>query len=383
MQVRYSYLKEQFKDSEEIFKGLREQLTRCEFTFGPELTEFEGRFAKLIGAKYAIGVASGTDALFLSMKALGIGTGDEVITTPSTFIATVGAIAATGARPVFVDSNGEFNIDPDIIEKAITPKTKAILPVHYAGCPSDMPRIMEIARKHKLHVIEDACQAIQAAINGKLCGTFGISAGFSLHPLKNLNVWGDGGIVVTSSKEIYDKIILLRNHGLHGRDEVEVFGYNSRLDTIQAVVGNCLIKQVDWITDKRIENAKRYDDALNKLIDFIKVPPRRKGIRHVYHLYMFHAKDRDSLLDYLIKNGIEAKVHYPIPLHLQNASKGLGYKEGDFPVCESQCKSIITLPVHQHLKDEEISYVIEKIREFYLGREAVSKRRKIYAGKVS
>lgn len=383
MRVGYSYLKEQFKDSEDIFRGLREQLTRCEFTFGPELTEFENKFAKLIGTKYAIGVASGTDALFLSMKALGIGAGDEVITTPSTFIATVGAIVATGAKPVFVDSNEEYNIDPNLIEKAITPRTKAILPVHYAGCPSDMPRIMEIAKRHKLHVIEDACQAISAAISGKLCGTFGISAGFSLHPLKNLNVWGDGGIVVTNSKEIYDKIILLRNHGLRGRDEVEIFGYNSRLDTIQAIVGNYLIKQVDWITDRRIENAQRYDESFRGLSEFIKLLPRREGIKHVYHLYMFQAKDRDNLLNYLIKNGIEAKVHYPIPLHLQNAAKELGYRKGDFPVCEAQCKSIITLPVHQHLKDAEIAYVIEKIREFYLGRKAVSSRRNMYASKIS
>lgn len=386
MQVRYSYLKEQFGDSEEIFRGLREQLTRCEFTFGPELTEFENKFAKLIGTKYAIGVASGTDALFLSMKALGIGAGDEVITTPSTFIATVGAIVATGARPVFVDSNEEYNINPSLIEKVITPKTRAILPVHYTGCPVDMPGIMEIARKHNLYVIEDACQAISAAIDGKLCGTFGITGTFSLHPLKNLNVWGDGGIVVTSSKEIYDKIILLRNHGLKNRDEVEIFGYNSRLDTVQAIVGNYLIKQVDWITDRRISNAKKYDAALKELSDYIKLPPRRKGIRHVYHLYMFQAKDRDQLLDYLIKNGIEAKVHYPIPLHLQNAAKRLGYKKGDFPVCEAQCKSIITLPVHQHLKEEEISYVIEKIREFYSGSQKVSLRRRqgrMHGSKIS
>lgn len=383
MQVKYSYLKEQFKDSEEIFKRLRDQLTRCEFTFGPELAEFENKFAKLIGTKYAIGVASGTDALFLSMKALGVGAGDEVITTPSTFIATVGAIAATGARPVFVDSNEEFNIDPNLIVQAITPRTKAILPVHYAGCPADMPRIVEIAKRHNLHLIEDACQAIQAAIDGKLCGTFGVSAGFSLHPLKNLNVWGDGGIVVTNSKEMYDKIILLRNHGLKGRDEVEIFGYNSRLDTIQAIVGNFLIKQVDWITNKRIENAERYSRALSELRDFIRLPPRHKGIKHVYHLYIFQTKERDKLLDHLVKNGIEAKIHYPIPLHLQNAAKYLGYKEGDFPVHESQCRSIITLPVHQHLKDEEINYVTEKVKGFYLGRRKTSQPGNIYAGKIS
>lgn len=383
MEVKYSYLQEQFKNSEEIFSGLKDHLKRCEFTFGHELTEFEGRFAKLIGTKYAVGVASGTDALFLSMKSLGIGAGDEVITTPSTFIATVGAIVATGARPIFVDSNEEFNIDPDLIEKAITTRAKAILPVHYAGCPADMPKIIEIAKKYNLYVIEDACQAIGAAIGGKLCGTFGVAAAFSLHPLKNLNVWGDGGIVVTNSEEIYDKIILLRNHGLKNRDEVEIFGYNSRLDTIQAIVGNYLIKQADWITNKRIENAKKYDDRLSELEDYIKLPPRRNGVKHVYHLYIFQAKDRDKLLDYLVKSGIEAKIHYPIPLHLQNAAKRFGYKEGDFPICESQCKSIITLPVHQHLREEGINYVVEKIKEFYSARKVYAPHRRMYGSKVS
>lgn len=383
MRVRYSYLKEQFKDSEDIFRALKDQLKMCEFTFGSELVEFENKFAKLIGTKYGIGVASGTDALFLSMKALGIGAGDEVITTPSTFIATVGAIAATGARPVFVDSNEEYNINPNLIEKAITSKTKAILPVHYTGCPADMPSIMAVAGRYNLPVVEDACQSILAGINGRNCGTLGISGAFSLHPLKNLNVWGDGGIVVTNSKEIYEKILLLRNHGLKGRDEAEVFGYNSRLDTIQAIVGNYLIKQVEWITNKRIENAERYDAAFKKLSNFIKLPPRRKGIKHVYHLYIFYAENRNGLLDHLIKNGVEAKVHYPIPLHLQNAAAFLGYKKGDFPVCESQCESIITLPVHQHLRDEEISYVIEKVKEFYSGKETALPKRKLYASKIS
>ena len=365
MKVRYSYLVEQFANSEEILKDLKDQLTRCEFTFGAELHEFELKFAALCQVKYAIGVGTGTDALFLSMKASGIGPGDEIITAPNTFIATVGAIVATGARPVFVDVNEEFNINPNLIEDAITKKTKCILPVHYAGAPADMHRIMEIAKKYDLPVIEDACQAISASINGQLTGTFGVSGGFSLHPLKNLNVWGDGGVIVTHSQKMYDKLILLRNHGLKNRDEVEVFGYNSRLDTIQAIVGNHLIRDIEFITNARIRNALKYDSAFSDLSDFIAFPPRKPNVKHVYHLYMIEAEDRDKLLTYLIENDIEAKIHYPIPIHLQEAAKSLGYKKGDFPVCEAQSKSIITLPVHQHLPDDQISYVIDSVRKFY------------------
>ncbi len=365
MKVEYSYLKEQFRNSEPILKAMKDQLKRCRFTFGAEMIEFENRFAKLIKARYAAGVGSGTDALFLPMKALGIGSGDEVISAPNSFIATTGAIVAAGAMPVYVDVLDDFTINSDLIEEKITKRTKAILPVHYTGAPADMPKIMKIAKKYNLPVVEDACQSISAAINGKPVGTFGVAGGFSLHPLKNLNVWGDGGVVVTNSKQMADKLLLLRNHGLAGRDEVEIFGYNSRLDTIQAIVGNFLIKQANWITDQRIKNANKLDRALSDLPDHITLPTRKTGFRHVYHLYMFYAKKRDQLLSYLLKNGIEAKIHYPIPLHLQRAARYFGYKKGDFPVTEAHCKSIITLPVHQHLKESQISYMIDKIKAFY------------------
>ena len=322
--------------------------------------------AKIIGAKYAIGVGSGTDALFLSLKVIGVGEGDEVITAPNTFIATVGAIVATGAKPVFVDVTDEYTINPKIIENAITPRVKAIMPVHYAGHPADMIEIMDIAEKHDIPVVEDACQAITAAIDGKCAGTFGITGCFSLHPLKNLNVWGDGGMIVTDSKEVHDRLILLRNHGLKNRDEVEIFGYNSRLDSLHAVVGNNLIKDIHKITETRIKWAQKFNSALSELSDFIKIPKRQPNKKYVYHLYMVIAKNRDGLLSYLNENGIEAKIHYPIPLHLQPAFAGSGYQEGNFPVTESQCKSIITLPVHQHLTEEQIDYTIEKIKEFYL-----------------
>lgn len=365
MKVEYSYLEEQFKDHRAIFDEIDKLIKTGDYTLGKAVQEFEKKFAKLIGTKYAIGVNSGTDALFLSLKAIGVGVGDEVITVPNTFIATVGAIVATGAKPVFVDVLDDYTINPELIEEAITPKTKALMPVHYAGHPADMPSIMSIAEKHGLPVIEDSCQAITAAIDNKCVGTFGVTGGFSLHPLKNLNVWGDGGIIVTDSKKLLDKLTLLRNHGLKSRDEIRIFGYNSRLDSLQAIVGNHLINDIGDITETRIKWANKIDTALADLKDYITIPKRKDNMHYVYHLYMLMVKDRDRLLSYLIDNGIEAKVHYPIPLHLQEAAVHLGYKKGDFPVTESQCQSIITLPVHQHLIEEQVDYMIGKIHQFY------------------
>lgn len=365
MKVNYSYLKEQFKDYKVIFNELGKLIESGDYTLGKPVEKFEKKFADLIGTKYAVGVNSGTDALFLSLKAIGIGPGDEIITVPNTFIATVGAIIAAGAKPVFVDVTDEYTINPELIESAITKRTKAIMPVHYAGHPADMKDIMNLADKHGLPVIEDACQAISAAIGKKCVGTFGITGCFSLHPLKNLNVWGDGGIIITNSAEVRDRLTLLRNHGLKNRDEVDIFGYNSRLDSLQAVVGNYLIDSVNEITNTRIKWANRYDLALADLKDFIKIPRRRPDKKYVYHLYIIIVKRRDQLLSYLNKNHIDAKVHYPIPLHLQEAAGNLGYKKGDFPVTEAQCKSIITLPIHQHLSREQIDYVIRKVKEYF------------------
>jgi aminotransferase EvaB len=367
MQVKYSYLEEQFSNPKPIFDEIARLVQSTDYTLGYPVEEFEGKFAKLIGTQYAVGVNSGTDALFLSLRAIGVDVGDEVITAPNTFIATVGAIVAAGARPVFVDVlDGDYVINPELIERAITPKTKVLLPVHYAGHPADMPAIMAIAEKYELPVIEDACQAITATIDNQNVGTYGITGGFSLHPLKNLNVWGDGGIIVTNFEEIRDKLMLLRNHGLKNRDEVQIFGYNSRLDSLQAIVGNYLIKDIEKITKQRITWANTLDAGLADLNEFITIPERKPNKRYVYHLYMLMVKKRDKLLAYLHEHGIEAKVHYPIPLHLQEAAQHLGYKEGDFPVAEAQAKSIITLPVHQHLRQEQIDYMIEMIREFYV-----------------
>jgi len=364
MNVPFSYLKDQFANPDPIWRDVKKVVKSGDFTLGKAVRQFEEKFAKVCHTRFAVGVNSGTDALFLSLKALDIGAGDQVITMPNTFIATAGAIAASGARPVFVDCNEEYVINPDLIERAITPRTKAIMPVHYAGHPADMPRILEIAKKHSLVVVEDACQGISSEINGKKTGSFGVTGGFSLHPLKNINVWSDGGIVTTNSEEIYQKLLLLRNHGMKNRDEYECFGYNSRLDTVQAVVGLHIIKQLEKITNMKIRHAEMFDQAFAGMPE-ITVPPRRKNVRYVYHLYIVQAKNRDGLLAYLNQNGIEAKVHYPVPLHLQNCCKYLGYQPGIFPVAEAQAKNMITLPGHQHLSDQQIRYVIDHVKKFY------------------
>lgn len=367
IQVNYSYLDQQFENVDAYLEDIRRVVLSGDFTLGSEVTKFEQRFAELCGLPYAIGVGTGTDALILSLKALGVGPGDEVITSPNTFVATVGAIATLGATPVFVDNNEEYTIDVTKIEAAITDKTKALLPVHLTGVPADMPQIMEIAKRRQLIVVEDAAQAILASIDGLHVGSWGAAAGFSLHPLKNLNVWGDGGMILTHSAELNDKIRLLRNHGLSSRDDVEIWGQNCRLDSLQAAVANRLIGEVHTITDRRIAHANIFDEAFADLGDYITLPPRKPNTKQVYHTYVIKVSDRDKLLEHLIQSGVEAKVHYPVPLHLQPAAKNLGYRPGDFPVCEEDCRTIITLPVHQHLNLDQINHVIDCVRGFYKG----------------
>jgi len=369
MKIPYSYLNRQFDQVDDYLEEIRQLVKSEELTLGKAVEVFEQRFAQLCGLPYAVGVGSGTDALILSMEILGIKAGDEVITAPNTFIATVGAIVATGATPVFVDNNEKYAIAANKIESAITPRTKAIIPVHLTGCPADMPAIMAVANKHHLLVIEDAAQSILASIDGQGVGSWGDMAIFSLHPLKNLNVWGDGGVIVTRNADYCDKLRLYRNHGLKNRDEAEFFGKNCRLDALHAVIGSHLMDDVYEITQQRIKNAQLFDQAFRDLRDFITIPPRQENIKQVYHTYVIQVKERDALLNYLIDQGIEAKVHYPIPLHLQKASKYLGYKRGDFPVCERHCRTILTLPVHQHLTEEEKTYMVDRVRSFYLGRQ--------------
>jgi aminotransferase EvaB len=364
MHVRYSYLSQQFADIGGLMAEIEALVKSGDFTLGEPLGRFEASFAALLGARHAIGVGSGTDALKLPLRAMGIGPGDEVITTANTFIATVGAIAEVGATPVFVDCDDTFCMDVGQVQAAITPRTRAIMPVHYTGYMTDMPRLVEIAKGHDLPIVEDACQAILADIGGKRAGTWGIAGGFSLHPLKNLNVWGDGGVIVTDDDAMAAQLRLLRNHGMVNRDEIAVLGYNSRLDTLQAVVGNWLIPHTEAIAQARIDNAAYYDAALAE-IPGVTLPPRGDGMRRVYHLYIVFAEDRDALLAHCLARGIEAKVHYPIPVYRQRALAHLGHREGDFPVADRHTKSIITFPCDQHLSRSEQDHVIATVREFY------------------
>jgi dTDP-3-amino-2,3,6-trideoxy-4-keto-D-glucose/dTDP-3-amino-3,4,6-trideoxy-alpha-D-glucose/dTDP-2,6-dideoxy-D-kanosamine transaminase len=365
MQVNFSYLDRQFADVDAYLADVKQLVLSGDFTLGKPVREFEQRFAKLTGLKHAVGVNSGTDALLLPIRLLGIGPGDEVITAANTFIASVGAIAMNGATPVFVDNDESYTINPKLIEEKITKRTKAILPVHYTGNAANMPAVMEIAKKHNLHVVEDACQAIGARYDDKLVGSWGAAAGFSLHPLKNLNVWGDAGMCVTNSDEMNEKLRLIRNHGMLNRDEYAMYGFNSRLDSLQAVIGNRLIDQTSFITSRRIANAQRLDEGLSQVAEYVSVPKRPANVKHVYHLYIVRVKDRDKLLAHLKSNGIDAKIHYPIPMHLQKAAAHLGYKRGDFPQAEFDGANSITLPAHQHLTNAEIDYVIDQIKVFY------------------
>lgn len=365
MKVPFSYLDRQFADLDQYLQDVREHVKTGDFTLGKPLVEFEERFAKKARMPHAIGVGTGTDAIIMPMKMSGIGPGDEVITTTMTFYATVGAIVATGARPVLIDSEDGLMLDPEKIEAAITPRTKAIVTVTFGGNIPDLDQIKEIADHHKLMIFEDSCQSIGGELNGKPMGSWGEAAAYSLHPLKNLNVWADGGVVTTRSDELARKLRLYRNHGLVNRDEIEFFGINCRLDTIQAVVANRLFPQLDFITETRIKNAATYDAAWKDIPDFIMPPVRRSGVKHVYHLYIVRAKNRDGLLRHLQERGVEAKVHYPTPIHLQPAAKYLGYTLGSFPKAEADGKSIITLPAHQHLTKDEIEYTVECVRDYY------------------
>ncbi len=365
MKIRHNYLSEQFKNSNKIFNYIKNTVEFNDFTLGRYVELFEKEFCKYQKSKYAIGVGSGTDAIFLSLKALGIGKGDEVITPTYSFYATAGAIATSGAKPVFVDIKDDLNIDEDKIEKRITKKTKAIVPVHWSGRICNMEKIIKIAKKYKLHIVEDACHAILAYDNKKkFAGNFGITGCFSMHPLKNLNVWGDGGIITTNNKRIYEKLKLMRNHGLVSRDNCKIYGYNSRLDTIQAAVALQMIKKINHITHARIKNANYLNKNL-KNINEIKIINERKGYKSVYHLYQFFCEKRDMLNKYLRKNRIDSKIHYPIPLHLHDAAKVYKYKKGQFKNAEKLTKKVISIPVHEFIKKNELNFIINKIKEFY------------------
>jgi len=335
---------------------------RGEYILGREVALFEGQFADYCGVKYAVGVANGSDALFLSLVALGIGPGDEVITAPNSFLATAWAIVRAGAKPVFVDAGADMNIDPALIERACTRRTKAILPVHLTGRVADMDAIMRIAVCRRLYVVEDAAQAAGARYRGKSAGSFGICAGFSLHPLKNLHVHGDGGVITTFNKDIYAKLLMLRNHGLMTRDTCNLIGINSRLDSIQAAIARIKLRYLEKWNKRMRFLAAKYGNALR---DFVEIPEDKPHEEPCYHRYMIRLKERDKLQEYLAKKGVETKVNYPVPIHLQPAAKSFGYRRRDFPVAEKLAETILSLPLYPEMKDTEVDYVIKMIKSYF------------------
>jgi dTDP-4-amino-4,6-dideoxygalactose transaminase len=364
VRVPFSYLDDEFRDPEPILARIRRIVAAGDFTLGDPVGEFERRFAALVGTRHAIGVNSGTDALRLALRAVGVGAGDEVITCANTFIATVGAIAEVGARTVFVDCADDLCLDLDHLEKAITPRTRAVVPVHMAGGMVDMKRLLAMTEPRSIPVVEDACQAIKSSRDGRWAGSWGAAGAFSLHPVKFLNAWGDGGVITTDDGALAGRLRLLRNHGLESRDRAVMLGGNSRLDSIQATVVLEGLDQLDWISQRRLENSAYYDRALAR-IPQIRVPPRPPGLVHSYVTYQVFAERRDELVRHCQERGIDAKVHYPVPVYCQPALEHLGYQRGDFPVADRQARTTITLPVHQYLSSEQLAHVVDTITDFY------------------
>lgn len=349
----------------ETNKVVKDVFNQGDFILGENVKKFEEEFAKYIGVKYCIGCASGTDALLLSLRALGIGPGDEVITTTFTFIATVLPVIYLGAKPVLVDINPDtYQIDIEKLESLITKKTKVIIPVHLFGIPTSMNEIMKVARKHNLNVVEDACQAHGSEINGRKCGSFGNLAAFSFYPTKSLGAPGDGGAVVTNNRKLADHISTMRNVGQFEKYKHDLIGYNSRLDNLHAGVLLIKLKKLKEWNEKRRSLARLYDKLLCELP--VILPPRpADGFLPNYYVYVIRTKKRDALLGYLKKSGISCAVYYPAPLHLQKALKHLGYKRGDFPIAESYAKEVLSLPMYPELKEAEVKYICSKIQEFF------------------
>jgi dTDP-4-amino-4,6-dideoxygalactose transaminase len=343
-----------------IVSGL---LDSGQFILGEDLVKFENSFAQLCKTKFAVGVANGTDALFLSMKVIGIQPGDEVITAPNSYLASASSIHLAGATPVFADVREDFNIDPEQIRKVISPRTKAIIPVHLTGRPAGIDAIIEIAQEHHLAIIEDCAQAICAEYKDEPVGSFGNLGCFSLHPLKNLSACGDGGVITTNDEELYHKLLKARNHGLKSRDECEFWSYNSRLDNIHAAMLNVKLKKLSEWTSRRREIASYYYDRLAGL-DMI-VPTDKHYEKAVYHTFIIQTDKRDELKKFLSEKEIDTKIHYPIPIHLQDAAKYLGYRRGDFPVTEKQTGTILSLPVFPELSDDQVQYVADTIIKFF------------------
>ena len=364
MKVDILDLKQRYQEEKVgLLRCIKRVLEKGNLILTPEVESFEKSVSKFTGSKYCLGVNSGTDALMLSLWSAGVRRGDEVITSPISFIATSNSIRHIGATPVFVDVDDDLNINPDLIERTITKKTKAIMPVHWTGRVCKMDKILRIAKKYNLLVIEDAAQAMGAYFNNRHAGTFGKISGFSAHPFKNLNAVGDAGFVITNEKKLYDKIKMYRNHGLKGRDNVEIVGINSRLDSLNAEILSFRLKRLKNIISRKRKNIDYYKRYLKT--PFLQLIPAGKKEKSSHSMFVTICEQRDKLQKYLESFKIQTRVYYKTPLHLYKANKNLGYKKGDLPKAEELSNKFLSLPYHQHLKKSQIEFDCKKINYFY------------------
>ncbi len=365
MKVPFLDLKVQYESiKHEINFAIQKVCENCAFAGGPYVAEFEKAFAEFCGTKYAVGVGNGTDALWAALIALGIGGDDEVITSPNTFMATAEAITFCGAKPVFVDVDEQtYNIDPNLIESAVTPRTKAIIPVHLYGQPADMDAIMEIAARHNLYVIEDACQAHGAEYKGRRAGSMGIAGCFSFYPGKNLGAYGEAGAVVTNNAELAGKIRMFRDHGQQKKYYHSMVGWNARMDGIQGAILSVKLKHLNEWNQARRRNAKLYNELLAN-VDEITTPLEKDYAAHIYHIYAVRTRNRDALISALAAEDIHCGIHYPIPIHLQEAYRFLGYKQGSFPVAEKCAAEQVSLPMFPELTAGQIRRVCGGIKNY-------------------
>jgi len=363
MKVPFVDLCKQYQGIEkEIDEAVNAVLNKGDFVLGNAVRQFETEFAKFCQVDYGIGVGSGLDALFLSLLALGIKKDDEVITSANTFVATALAISRTGAKPVLADCDPEtYNIDVARIEKAITDKTKAIIPVHLYGQPVDMDNIVDLARKYNLKIIEDACQAHGAEYKGRRTGSFGDIGCFSFYPSKNLGAYGDGGMVVTNDEAIAERIRILSNYGSSIKYYHVEKGFNSRLDTLQAAILSVKLKYLDEWNSKRLKVALRYNELL-KDVPGVVTPVIKSYAKHVFHLYVIRVNERDALLEKLQRKQIYAGIHYPIPIYSLDCYRDLNYRNRSFPITEKYSKEIISLPIFPEIEDKQLRYVVEEVK---------------------
>jgi dTDP-4-amino-4,6-dideoxygalactose transaminase len=351
----------------EVMAAVERVFESQHFILGPEVEAFERDAAEYCRIKHAIGCGSGSDALLLALTALGVGPGDEVVTASFSFFATAGSIARLGARPVFVDiSPDDFNIDPNLIERAITPRAKAILPVHLFGQCAEMDAIREVADRHNLPVVEDAAQAIGAGYCERRAGAMGSVGCFSFFPSKNLGGAGEGGLMTTDDDDLAEKLRLLRVHGMRPKYYHKVVGVNSRLDALQAAVLGVKLKYLDRWSDARRRNAEHYDKLFAEAgVEEVTTPAVRPNRRHIFNQYTIRCSRRDELMDFLKRRGVGSEIYYPAPLHLQECFAHLGYKPGDLSATERASRECLSLPIYPELTEEMRQYVVEKIAEFY------------------